>query len=126
MLVGTQSQLHRTALSQHLHLPLSYLKAGSVPSPTAGCGSGLVIVALGIFESKTHYRIGHVLLIFVSLGLAYFFLQRYNKTQKFMPGGLMAIVAAASACFYGWSYLQTQNLSAPAAETMAGRHAKAL
>ena len=79
---------------------VGYFKKGSVPSLAAGLGCGSLLLASGYMIAKTdHQYEAHLLAAgtggIMALGMA----QRYMKTSKFMPAGLVAILGAA-ACGY--------------------------
>jgi len=73
---------------------MGFVKAKSRPSLIAGSVSGLLLLAAGYLVGS-HGRVGLILGLIISLGLAGRFITAYRKSGKLMPAGLMAVLGAA-------------------------------
>ncbi|CAB9502398.1 Transmembrane proteins 14C [Seminavis robusta] len=96
--------------SAHLNLSLGglvmlggamgYVKKGSAPSLVAGVAFGSMLIGSGYIIAKTDSQYeGHALATGASGIMALGMAQRYMKTGKMMPAGIVAILGAA-ACAY--------------------------
>lgn len=96
--------------SAHLNLSLGglvmlggavgYVRKGSTPSLIAGVAFGSLLIGSGYMIAKTDSQYqGHLLATATSGLMALGMAQRYMKTAKFMPAGMVAVVGAA-ACAY--------------------------
>lgn len=76
---------------------MGFAKTGSKPSLIAGVGSGLAIVALELFASRSSSGISRALSAAQALGaggLAFTMVQRYVASGKVMPAGAVAALSA--------------------------------
>lgn len=79
---------------------VGYLKKGSVPSIAAGGVFGSLLLGSGYMIAKTdNIYEGHALASGTSGIMAIAMAQRYFKTGKFMPAGLIAVLGAAAAAY---------------------------
>jgi uncharacterized membrane protein (UPF0136 family) len=99
--------------SAHLNLTLGglvmaggavgYMKKGSKASLLAGMAFGSMFLGAGYVIAKTDYVYeGHVVATTASGVMAFAMGQRYLKTYKFMPAGLVAAMGAG-ACAYNYT-----------------------
>ena len=78
---------------------IGYFKKGSTPSLVAGLTFGSLLVGSGILISKNDALTGHTLASATTGIMTVAMAQRFMKTQKFMPAGLIATIGAAG-CAY--------------------------
>jgi uncharacterized membrane protein (UPF0136 family) len=77
---------------------MGFIKAGSKVSMIAGLASAaLVAVAFGVAVAGPNPRDGFLVGLSVSVVLILMFLQRFLKTRKWMPAGLLLTVSAVMA-----------------------------
>lgn len=77
---------------------MGFIKAGSKVSMVAGLASAaLVCVAFGVAVGGPTPRDGFLVGLGVSCVLVVMFLQRYLKTRKWMPAGMLLVVSAVMA-----------------------------
>ena len=79
-----------------------YFRKGSKASLLAGVGCGSLLIGSGIMISGENQFEGHALASLTSGVMAAGMGQRYLKSSKFMPAGLVAVLGAAS-CAYNVS-----------------------
>lgn len=72
---------------------MGYVKAGSNASLIAGGLSGLALLVAGYLIASGKSQPGLILGLIVSLALAGQFIPKFLSTHKFMPPGLMSILA---------------------------------
>lgn len=80
-----------------------YIRARSKPSLISGLVSGvLLVIAWAIGLQTASWGLGVATLI--AIGLLIVFALRFQKTQKFMPAGLLAILSLVAAIGFaiGW------------------------
>ena len=85
-----------------------YAMKGSVPSLAGGLGAAAVFGASGylITQGGTNTEVGFGVATLASGALAVGMAQRYRKTGKLMPAGLLVGVGLASALYHGAKYVQ--------------------
>lgn len=74
---------------------MGFVKAKSRPSLIAGGFSGILLIGAGYLVGTPQTRVGLVLGLIVSLGLAGRFITTFRKSGKIMPAGLMAVLGVA-------------------------------
>lgn len=84
---------------------VGYAKAGSKISLFSGIGSGL-LAAVGFGLSYSYPVVGLGLGVGLGLILTLVFIQRYRKTQAFMPAGMMSVLSGLAAVVTGLALLQ--------------------
>jgi uncharacterized membrane protein (UPF0136 family) len=73
---------------------IGYLKKGSTPSLVAGLTFGSLLIGSGVLISKNEAFTGHALASATTGIMTAAMAQRFLKTNKFMPAGLIASVGA--------------------------------
>eukprot|EP01133_Synstelium_polycarpum_P015068 gene15068-17834_t len=79
---------------------MGYYKAKSLPSLIAGSAFAVLYTASGLLIERDPQQ-GHALSTVVSTALAFAMGKRAIKTQKIMPGGIVATAGALSAVYNG-------------------------
>jgi len=74
---------------------MGFVKAKSRPSLIAGSVSGVLLLGSGYLVGTSQTRVGLILGLIVSLGLAGRFISVFRKSGKIMPAGLMAVLGVA-------------------------------
>ena len=78
---------------------VGYVRKGSTASLIAGLGFGGLLIGSGVLISGESQFEGHALAGVTSGAMAVGMGQRYLKTGKFMPAGLVAVLGAGSCAF---------------------------
>ena len=78
---------------------IGYLKKGSKASLIAGVGFGGLLIGSGVLISGENQFEGHALASVTSGAMALGMGQRFLKSGKFMPSGLVAVLGAGSCAF---------------------------
>ncbi len=84
---------------------VGYAKAGSKISLISGIGSSVLAVA-GFGLSYPYPVLGLSLGLILGLILTLVFIQRYRKTQAFMPAGMMSVLSGLAAVVTGLALFQ--------------------
>jgi uncharacterized membrane protein (UPF0136 family) len=74
---------------------MGFVKAKSRPSLIAGSFSGVLLLGAGYLVGSSQARVGLILGLIISLGLAGRFITTFRKSGKVMPAGLMAVLGVA-------------------------------
>lgn len=87
---------------------LGYVKARSQPSLISGLVSGLLL-AIAWYISLQTPVVGLAIATLIAFGLLGVFAVRFQRTRKWMPAGLMAILSLVAAIVFaiGWLSLRT-------------------
>lgn len=87
---------------------LGYVKARSQPSLISGLVSGLLL-AIAWYISLQTPGVGLAIATLIAFGLLGVFAVRFQRTRKWMPAGLMAILSLVAAIVFaiGWLSLRT-------------------
>eukprot|EP01147_Barroeca_monosierra_P000161 gene161-3552_t len=80
---------------------MGYLKKKSVPSLIAGSGSGLAYMITAYLIRSGHSTAGYQTAFVLSLALAIVMGRRTAKAKKFMPAGLVAVIATLACVLNG-------------------------
>ncbi len=78
---------------------VGYLKAKSTMSLVSGVVSG-VLLLVAFFLGLQSLNLGLTIAGVIAVVLTIVFALRFRSTQKFMPGGLLAIVSLLASLFY--------------------------
>jgi uncharacterized membrane protein (UPF0136 family) len=79
---------------------IGYKKAHSMPSLVLGSASGILAIILAFTGTHGHDLISLFLLSAESILLSAFFYTRFQKTNKFLPGGLMFVASIVSLAMF--------------------------
>ncbi|GER54881.1 transmembrane proteins 14C [Striga asiatica] len=84
---------------------IGYVKKGSAASLGGGAGTGLLLILAGYLSLQAyHKRRNSYFALFLELAVAamltYVMGQRYMKTGKIMPAGIVAGISVVMAVFY--------------------------
>lgn len=72
---------------------IGYVKAQSKASLSSGLVSGTALAIAGWLMIQRHYLAGLTLATCLAIALLIVFLLRFQKTDKFVPAGLMAVIS---------------------------------
>ena len=79
---------------------LGFVRKGSKPSLAAGVVCGSLLIASGVMISKDSQLEGHQLAGVTSSVMTVAMGHRFFKTGKFMPAGLVSVLAAVSSAYH--------------------------
>lgn len=79
---------------------MGYMKKGSKASLGAGVFFGSLLIGSGVLISGEHQYEGHLLASGTSSLMAVGMGQRFVKSSKFMPAGLVAVLGAISCAYH--------------------------
>jgi uncharacterized membrane protein (UPF0136 family) len=85
---------------------LGYLKQKSIPSLVGGLSIGLLFKLSSYWIQEGRYEQGHGLAASVSLATQGLMGQRYLKTRKIMPAGLIAAFASIGFGYNAYKYVK--------------------
>ncbi|KAL4436505.1 hypothetical protein ABPG75_003644 [Micractinium tetrahymenae] len=98
---------------------VGYLTKGSIASLGGGMGSAVVLsvctyVSLQAYHKGQLCQPATLVSLVISAALAWVMWQRYSRTGKLMPAGMVAGLSAAMTAFYVWNLLLFKpNLPVP-------------
>lgn len=88
---------------------LGYVRKGSKPSLGAGIVCGSLLIASGVMISGDSQYVGHSLAAGTSAVMTLGMGQRLLKTGKFMPAGVVSVLAAASMGYHTMKALEWKS-----------------